>query len=253
MRLVLLMCISLFISGCLTQNIQHGNPTGKVSDNRWDYYNGTPTHYTSFIRSGYVGGVETIRENTDAFSGTYNLPLSSDRGSVIYNGVVASVVRTDASSLWELDDEWQNATQYYNRFYKTEDGKVMVAVNDIKQIVVTSFVVGKNERNDIAYYPSRFLACKKIAQLQQAASAQMMSDLLKTALVAGVQSYTSYQTYQGSGNVYGQYGNFGYTQTGTYRDYSWAGARASDALDTLFAGSGDSTEIRTAWQSLNCW
>ena len=74
----------------------------------------------------------------------------------------------------------------------------------------------------------------------------MIAALLKTALVAGVQSYTSYST----GTYTGSYGNFGYIQV---RDYSWAGARAGDALTTLFNGSASAESINNAWNSLNCW
>ena len=70
--------------------------------------------------------------------------------------------------------------------------------------------------------------------------------LVQTALVAGIQSYTSYSTV----TYNDAYGNFGY---GTVRDYSWAGDRASDALTTVFNGSADSASLQAAWSTLNCY
>ena len=66
------------------------------------------------------------------------------------------------------------------------------------------------------------------------------------ALVAGVQSYTSYSNV----SYNDAYGNFGY---GTVRDYSWAGDRAGDALTTVFNGGADNASLQAAWSNLNCY
>ena len=140
----------------------------------------------------------------------------------------------------------------YDRLYLSSDNNVYLGVNDFKQIIVLGYVEN-GENHDIAYYPSRFLACKKISMMQQAANAAIMAELVSTALVAGVQSYTSYSTTSSQGNISSQYGNFGYMGTSTTRDYSWAGDRASDALDTIFTGNANMQTLNAAWDSMNCY
>jgi hypothetical protein len=225
------------------QNIQIGNLTGQVKDNKWDYFNGSPIHYTSSQRSVYKQNIMTLNENTDLFSAHFNLDQSNSNGAVVFNNetyILNSISKSDFLNITNWDKTW---LQHYDAFYAAKDKMVSVAVNRYKQIIVLS-IKSNNERTDIAYYPSRFLACKKISLMQQ---------LVKTALVAGVQSYTSYSTYRGQGTIQGRYNNFGYTETGVTRYYSWAGDRASDALRTVFSGNASMANLNNAWQNLNCW
>ena len=55
----------VFISGCGVQQVQHvqsGNLTGKVIDNRWDYYDGNPVHYSSTQRTLVFDGMMAVNE-----------------------------------------------------------------------------------------------------------------------------------------------------------------------------------------------
>ncbi|MDB4164547.1 hypothetical protein N9632_00325 [bacterium] len=113
-------------------------------------------------------------------------------------------------------------------------------------IVTTYFRETSSKTFTVGYYPSRYLGCKKIAELINASNQRQIAALVQTALVAGVQSYTSYSTI----NYNDSYGNFGY---GTVRDYSWAGDRAADALTTVFNGGTDNATLQAAWSSLNCY
>lgn len=250
----ILFTLVVFLSGCMqqTQHVQVGNPTGKVDDNKWDYYNGTPIHYTSFQRTVIKEGITTINEATDAFSGIFNLSKINEKGSVVFGDRTVILSLSDENDFalvsgWEK--EW---IEGYDRLYLSSDQKVYVGVNDFKQIIVLGYLED-SENNDIAYLPSRYLACKKISMMQQAANAAIMAELVSTALVAGVQSYTSYSTTSSQGNISSQYGNFGYMGTSTTRDYSWAGDRASDALDTVFSGNANMQTLNAAWDSMNCY
>lgn len=254
-NLLILICSIFILSACMVQkqNIQLGNLTGQVKDNKWDYYNGSPIHYTSFQRTLTKEGIMTLNEATDGFSAYYNLDKSKLKGAVVFNNetfILNTIPKSNFLNIskWE-DEKWLDG---YDTFYTSKDEMVSVAVNHYKQIIVLTTKIN-NERTDIAYYPSRYLACKKISLMQQTQNQAIMQQLIKTALVAGVQSYTSYSTYRGQGTIQGRYNNFGYTQTGVTRDYSWAGDRASDALGTIFSGNASMANLNNAWQNLNCW
>jgi hypothetical protein len=125
-------------------------------------------------------------------------------------------------------------------------GKYLVAIERRKQIVLTAHVGDNGRVDSISYRPSRYLACQKIASLAKSKDEAVTRALLATALVAGIQSYTSYS----HSYVYDSYGNFGYAVT---RDYGWAGDRAADALNVVFQGNTSSAQLQSAWQSMNCW
>ena len=249
-----MLCVGIGLAGCanLQQNIQHGNPTKQVTDNRWDYYNGTPVHYTSFNRGLYKNALIVRQEPTDMFSTSLNLDKNSGVAVAEFNGKILSLNQlNDMLKIDRLIEKTfgvnadKKLYKHWDRWYESDDGKFLVAVNYSKQIVATSFDNGDTIQQ-IAYYPSRYLACKKIASIKKEVDSRVIKELLRTALVAGVQSYTSYTTT----NLYSNYGNFGYAVT---RDYSWAGARAGDALDTLFSGQYSDEKVSQAWNSLNCW
>jgi len=246
-------CFAVASCGGLKQNVQVGNVTGKIADNKWDYYNGTPQHYTSIQRSIFKDGILTVNEVTDAFSGTFNFQESSEKASVVFNG--ETLIMTKLEDPNELvKGGWEPKFLLgWNDFYISEDRKVYSAVQRTKQLVLFGKIQDSGERTDIAFHPSRYLACKKLALMKQTKDAAVMASLVKTALVAGVQSYTSYSTSSSQGNINSQYGNFGYTGNTTTRDYSWAGDRASDALETVFSGSSDAQSLNAAWNSMNCW
>lgn len=241
------------VSSCgLNQNIQVGNTTGKVADNKWDYYNGSPQHYTSFQRSVTKSGMMIVNESTDAFSGNFNFQSGVDKASVEFNGT--AIILNTVSSTQMIEDAGfsDKDVMGWDEFYASTDKTLFAAIQRTKQIGLLS-LKGGDERTDIAFYPSRYLACKKLALMKQTKDAAVMASLVKTALVAGVQSYTSYSTSSSQGNINSQYGNFGYTGNTTTRDYSWAGDRASDALDTVFSGGADTQSINAAWNSMNCY
>ncbi len=252
-KLSLFLAAIIIVSGCtsLQQNIQHGNATGRVDDNRWDYYNGSPTHYTSFNRSLVKNAIRITEENTDRFSMSSNIDKNRDTAILEFNGKAVTLYRITSKVI--VDKNWHqfaknwdtNFAKIWDEGFVTEDGKMMIAVSYTRQVVFLVFGDG-DTRQQIAYYPSKYLACKKIAAVKNEQNAKVVRELLLTALVAGVQSYTSYST----SRVYTNYGNFGYAVT---RDYSWAGARAGDALGTLFSGQYSEEKITQAWSSLNCY
>ena len=256
-KYIVVVLISVLIGGCTSQipHIQQGNTTGQVQDNRWDYFTNSPTHYTSYQRTMYARDMQVINENTDAFSAIFNLDRSKSNGTVIFNRAVVPLSVASKNTATRFFNEYikgkpgipANATLYsvWDEYYQSRDGKLLVAVNYEKQIIVTSFTEG-NSVSHIAYLPSRYLACKKITSLQVAHNQAIFAELLVTALVAGVQSYTSYATV----SVYDSYGNFGYA---TVKDYAWAGDRASDALTSIFSGSASQANLTTAWDLLNCY
>ena len=255
MKNIFILISSIFIlSSCMVQkqNIQLGNLTGQVKDNKWDYFNGSPIHYTSTQRSVYKQDIMTISEYTDSFSAHFNLDNSNSKGAVVFNNDTYIVNTISKEEFLNVSNWEQKYLQYYDAFYSTEDKQVSIAVNRYKQIIVLA-IQSNDGRTDIGYYPSRFLACKKISLMQQTKNQAIMQQLVKTALVAGVQSYTSYSTYRGQGTIQGKYNNFGYTESGVTRDYSWAGDRASDALGTIFSGNASMANLNNAWQNLNCW
>lgn len=241
----------LVACGGLKQNVQKGNQTGKIEDNKWDYYSGVPVHYTSFTRSLYKDAMNVKNEKTDSFSATFNINKYSDTGVVEFNEKIITIKKTNDVKYSILVDKIRNksidkkAYMQWSEYFSSEDGRLIVAIEYKKQIALLSFDDGETIQQ-IAYYPSRYLACKKIAEVKNQSDKMVALNFLKTALVAGVQSYTSYSRT----TIYDNYGNFGY---GVTRDYSWAGDRAGDALTTLFNGQYSEDKIRTAWMSLNCW
>lgn len=230
-----------------------------------NYYEG-PVHYTSYIRSIYREydgyDVNVSNEFTDAFSGTFNFPRDRDVGVVKFNDQVINFWEISRDFYEELFPAEKNLSKD-RRFYQNEcrisgcAGEemflVVVSPNSMSLLVKTWPDENDNLMHVFEFRPTRFMICQKIAETKQKLNTQVFTDIFKTLLLAGVQSYTEYQTYQGIGNVYGNNGHFGYSERGTYRDYSWAGARASDALNTLFSGSANASDLDRAWNSLNCF
>ena len=251
---LILMAISISISGCgiLKQNIQHGNITGEVKDNKWDYYDGRPTHYTSYLLDVHKNTIMIKQEKTDSFSAIINIDKKRNFAIITYNNKTLTLKKfNDEVKV----DYWiektygvsANKTKYkgWDAWFESDDEKLKIAVSYSKQILLTSFEDGENMQH-IGYYPSRYLACKKIANVKIEKDKRVVFDLLRTALVAGVQSYTSYSTTRYTTS----YGDFGYAVS---RDYSWAGDRAADALGALFSGEYSDGKIQQAWNGLNCW
>ena len=118
------------------QNIQIGNLTGQVKDNKWDYFNGSPIHYTSSQRSVYKQNIMTLNENTDLFSAHFNLDQSNSNGAVVFNNetyILNSISKSDFLNITNWDKTW---LQHYDAFYAAKDKMVSVAVNRYKQIIV---------------------------------------------------------------------------------------------------------------------
>jgi hypothetical protein len=225
-----------------------------------DYYNG-PVHYTSYQRTIYNDrDLMVANEKTDAFSGTFHFPKDKSYGVATFGGQITNFFEVPRKEVRDLMPEWDYKYPDDTRFYLNEcppvncneDDPIYVYVAPSSMTLIVQ-IWGPDQTHDIAFDPTRFTICKKIAAQRKAANSAMFADLFKTLLLAGVQSYTGYQTYQGNGNVYGANGHFGYSERGTYRDYSWAGARAADALNTIFSGSANASDLDRAWNSLNCF
>lgn len=244
----------LFLTGCgqLTPHIQEANPTGKENYNHFDYFNNKPINYTSFLRSEYSQGLMTLEEKTDAFSGYFNLDRESPKGSVVFNSTTVILNPVSSKTYLEMTESARKDVVHYDRFYASNDGTVFIAVKHFEENIKLTHMT-TDGRTDISFLPSRRLACKKISLLKQASDSAMYRSLLQTALVAGVQSYTSYSTTNSSGIISGTYQNFGYTGTSTTRDYSWAGERASEALTAIFSSDAKGSELQAAWNSLKCF
>lgn len=238
-NILLAITFLVFISGCggLNQNIQHGNITGNIEDNKWDYYDGQSVHYTSIKRRFYKNKVLVSDEKTDQFNGMVTLDKNKDIAYIIFNDKKFTLTRVPKSLDNKKDENWYRSP-VLNGFY-------FVGVNYQRQSIVTSYHVG-DEFQQIEFLPSRYLACKKLAAVKKENDKQLAVNLLRTALVAGIQSYTSYS----STSYSSAYGDNGYTVT---RNYSWAGDRASDALDFIFAGQLNNEKVQQAWDGLNCW
>ena len=250
------------LTGCMTveQNIQTGNTSGKIADNRWDYYNAQPIHYTSFQITNYQDQLAIKNELTDAFSGTLTVNDQKKNAYIVFNDKTIKLKKfTDQKTkdAWvklfvgedvQKDQFGQSRSDYYlwTDWFQDKSGKYALFIEKEKNVVFTAFRETSSKTFTVAYHPSRYLACKKIAEIMKASNQRQIAALVQTALVAGIQSYTSYSTV----NYNDAYGNFGY---GTVRDYSWAGDRASDALTTVFNGSADSASLQAAWSTLNCY
>lgn len=260
-KFILIFALVLTISGCtqLKPNIQHGNSIGTVEGNKWDYYDGTPIPYTSNQRTTTKGDLFTANEMTDMFQAKVNAAKGSDKAILVMND--KTIVLSKFNKKEMFDDFFEKTKIHFNNnrnlingvtpgvapsnWYISEDKKYYLAVIESKQMILTFYLDSDNVQS-INYYPSRFLACKKIAMVKQAKDSALATALLRTALTAGIQSYTNYAT----GTYTGAYGNFGYL---TVRDYSWAGERAGEALGTLFAGQYNEENITKSWNALNCW
>jgi hypothetical protein len=192
---------------------------------------------------------------TDMFQVKVNASRVSDKAILVMNDKTIVLDRFNNKEMF--DDLFEKTKVHFNnnrnlidgvtpsQWYISKDRKYYLAVIESKQMILTFFIDGDNVQS-INYYPSRFLACRKIAMVKQAKDSQMAAALLRTALTAGIQSYTNYAI----GTYTGAYGNFGYV---TVRDYSWAGERAGEALGTLFAGQYNEANILQSWNALNCW
>lgn len=261
-KLMIAYAFLTMMMGCMTleQNIQPGNTSGKVADNSWDYYNSVPVHYTSTQSTIYQDQMDLKTELTDAFSGTLTV---NDQKKVAYIVFNDKIIKLNKFTDQKTKDSWiklmapieakkdynGNDIQLYyawKDWYQDKSGKYALFLQRETNVVLTLFRETSSKTFAVGYLPSRYLACKKIVELINASNQRQIAALLQTALVAGVQSYTSYSTVSYSDG----YGNFGY---GTARDYSWAGDRASDALSTVFNGSADSASLQAAWSSLNCY
>ena len=256
LKILLIAILLVVMTACapLKTNIQSGNTTGKIEGNHWDYYDGRPVPYTSNQRSVTKNDVLTVNEATDMFQVTVNAETGSKKAVMVMNHVTITLARF--SDVDKLDALYEKSKRHwtkrgnldnplYTDWYVSDDGKYYLVILKSKQIALTMYVNG-DEVQSINYYPSRFLACKKIAIVKNESDRAVALALLRTALVAGVQSYTNYST----GSYSGAYGNFGYVSV---RDYSWAGERAGEALGTLFSGQYSEEKIHLAWNSLNCW
>jgi hypothetical protein len=261
-RILMIGAILPLLVGCLSpeQNIQVGNLSGKVSDNKWDYYNGIPVRYTSNGNTVYQDAVIVKNELTDAFSASLTVNDNKKIAFIVLNNKTIKLNKFDdkkTKDLWvnlfleegrQKDVYGQSRSDYYawTDWYQDASGKYAVFLQRDKNIIFTAFKNSSKNLFTVSYYPSRYLACKKIVELMVASNQQQTAALLRTALVAGVQSYTSYSTF----DYNDAYGNYGF---GTIRDYSWAGDRAEDALTAVFNGNSDRASLDAAWSELNCW
>ena len=250
----LLVVMLLLVTSCgvnQTIHIQQENTSGDANNNRWDYYTAKPVHYTSTQRSVVSNNMMVINEQTDAFSANVNIDKMSEKAVMEFSGKIINLTKASVPQIKNWFESFMYKTEYtsykdlgWSEYFISSDGKIMAAVHYEKQLFL--LVTLEEKSTQLLFLPSRYLACKKISDLQVAQSEAMARSLLKTALVAGVQSYTSYSY----ADVYDSYGNFGYA---TIRDYSWAGDRASDAISSVFDGDASSSALSEAWDSLSCY
>ena len=62
-----------------------------------------------------------------------------------------------------LNEGYENNTDL---FFGAQDEKIFIAVQHRQQFIALSSYQENGDRLSIGYYPSRFLACRKIATLQ---------------------------------------------------------------------------------------
>jgi hypothetical protein len=234
-----------------TIHIQQENTSGDAKNNRWDYFTAKPVHYTSATRTVVSNNMMVINEQTDAFSANVNIDKMSKKAVMEFSGKIINLTKASVPQITNWFESFMYKTEHtsykdlgWSDYFISSDGEIMAAVHYEKQLFL--LLTLKETSTQLLFYPSRYLACKKISALQVAQSEAMARSLLQTALVAGVQSYTSYSY----ADVYDSYGNFGYA---TIRDYSWAGDRASDAISTVFDGDASSSALSEAWDSLSCY
>jgi hypothetical protein len=252
-RLVLVTILFLVTSCGVTQTIhvQQENTSGNAENNRWDYFTAKPVHYTSFQRTIVSNKMTVVNENTDAFSANVNINKMSEKAVIEFSGKIIHLTKASVPQIKNWFESYMPETQYksykdlgWDGYFISSDGSMLIAAQYEKQLFLLTTL--EENSTQLVFLPSRYLACKKISNLQVAQSEAMAKALVKTALVAGVQSYTSYSY----ADVYDSYGNFGYA---TIRDYSWAGDRASDAISTVFDGDTSSSALSEAWDSLSCF
>lgn len=246
----------LLLGACTTlqPNIQRGNASGHSSDNRWDYFDGTPVHYTSSVRTLQKGDATLLNEKTDRFSGTLSVQTERRKAYITFNGTTIDLIQFSDPSTKEqwlrllLSDASKRAryADAFSDWFQDDRQRYLVAFDRKRQMLLSAYKEDDDRLTSIAYYPSRYLACKKVAAIAKAHNEAVVAQLVSTGLVAGLQSYTSYST----ARVYDSYGNFGYA---TVRDWSWAGDRGADALAVLFNGGKGDQQIQSAWSALNCY
>ena len=152
----------LVVTGCANQqqHIQRGNSTGIIADNRWDYYDATPIHYTSYQRSAYKENILVMNERTDAFSSTVNLSKRDTKGAITFRDkVIILKLIDDDSKIDKIIDSFaipridRGVYKTWSRWYESQDGKLHVAIHTEKQIVLTVYEDIDGQINTIAYLP----------------------------------------------------------------------------------------------------
>ncbi|WP_443646885.1 hypothetical protein [Candidatus Ponderosibacter sp. Uisw_141_02] len=155
------------------------NVTGQISDNKSDYYNGTPQHYTSVLRDIHKDGLLIVNEQTDAFAGRFNFAEPSDKASTFFNGETTILTKVEKSMVLKTLAGWNSKDiAHWSDVYFSEDKTVYGVVQRKKQVVLLGHL-RDGTRTDYAFYLSRYLACKKLALMKQTQDAAVMASLVK--------------------------------------------------------------------------
>ncbi len=243
--------VILFVSfsGCggLNQNVQYRNPTTELKNNKWDYYDGSSIDYISFSFSEYGNGTLLKNEDSVKYNATVNIDRSKGLALIQYQGDILKLKKVTSQNRVDLlldrvagDAADKTAYKAWNDWFESESGKFLVAAEYQKQIILISHDSGKSLKN-IAFYPSRYVACKELATRQAQLDKKMVFNLFKNPFAsinesgADVVSPTNVPRFDGP------------------RDFTWAGDKANDRLSKVLSVKNTEQKYDQAWNGLNCW
>jgi hypothetical protein len=239
----------LSISGCggLIQNIQYRNPTTEIKNNKWDYFDGSTVDYTSFSFSEYEN--KSLLKNEDSFKYYATLNIDKNKGLALiqYQGDIVKLKKVGSQERVNIlleriagDVTDQTAYKAWNDWFESNDSKFLVAAEYQKQIILISQESGKSIKN-IAFYPSRYLACKELATRQVQQDKKMVFNLFKNPFASTNESNSDVLSTTSAARFDGP------------RDMSWAGDRGNDRLSKVLSVKNTDQKYDQAWNGLNCW
>ncbi len=243
-------CLVLNFSGCggLSQYVQYRNPTVDIKNNKWDYYDGSSVDYTSFSLSEYGTNKALLKnEETVQYNATVNIDKSRGLALIHYEGAILKLKKVNSQDRIDFllervagDAPDKTAYKAWNDWFESENGKYVVAAEYEKQIVLISYYSEKAVKN-IAFYPSRYLACKQLATRQVELDKKMVFNLFKNPFASSVEN---------DANVLSKASDLRFDGP---RDYSWAGDKGNDRISKVLSVKNTEQKYDQAWNGLNCW
>lgn len=239
----------LSFSGCggLSQNVQYRNTTAELKNNKWDYYDGSSIDYISFSFSEYANKMLLKNEDSFKYYATFNIDKSKGLALIQFQGDILKLKKVSSQDRVDalLDRIAGNAadkTAYkaWNDWFESENGKFLVAAEYQKQIILISHDSGKSIKN-IAFYPSRYLACKELATRRVQQDKKMVFNLFKNPFASTDESNTDVLSTASAPRFDGP------------RDLSWAGDRGNDRISKVLSVKNTDQKYDQAWSGLNCW